>query len=407
MRIDFKIKNDMLVLERQRETYSGNVNFYECSFDIQTNRELVWICVFKKGDKVYQQVIENGKCMMPAEVLLADGNLEIGCYAASNTEKFQRISTNWVSVKVLKGAYSDGTAPKVPEKDVWETIILKNVPYIGENGNWYIYDTEKMDYIDSGHCSVGKKGEKGDRGETGLSGTTNAANALKGRAIGQNIALTDVSPIEHNVDIKLKSKNLVRSDSYRDVPAGEMGGAINVSIAEVKKGHIYTASWQTEDTGAEYMYFTLFSEKGRVILNKSSSFTANGERKFVTFTVSEDIVNGGGMAVQTSANNTKNSGLCSNFMLEEGDVATEYTPYVQDVSSGFVEITDENGRFEEVYPKEDGTLENIVSSYPSMNIRAMQEGTVVDATYNRDINKAFTELEEKMTQAIISLGGNV
>ena len=135
MRIDFIIKNDMLVLERQRDTFSGNVNFYECYFDIQTNRELVWICVFKKGNEAYQQVIENGICMIPAEVLMGEGELEIGCYASDNAEKFQRISTNWVSIHVSNGAYSEGTAPKIPEKDVWETLVLKGIPYIGENGN--------------------------------------------------------------------------------------------------------------------------------------------------------------------------------------------------------------------------------------------------------------------------------
>ena len=407
MRIDFKIKNDMLVLERQRETFSGNVNFYECSFDIQTNQELVWICVFKKGDKVYQQVIENGVCMIPQEVLFDDGELEIGCYAASNTEKFQRISTNWVSIEVSKGAYSDGTAPKVPEKDVWETIILKNVPYIGENGNWYIYDAEKMDYVDSGRSSVGEKGEKGERGETGLPGTTNAANALKGRKIGQSINVSDISPIEHILDLKVKSKNLVKSAIYNNVEPGGQDGAINAVLAvPLEKGKIYTASWQTENTGAKNLWFTLVS-KFRTDINKSRSLSCDGERKFVTFRMTEDVEKASGMALQTSSSNTANSGLCSNFMIEEGEVATEYTPYVQDAPSTPIEISDENGRFEEVYPQEDGILENVVSSYPSMNIKAKQEGVVVDVSYNRDINKAFMELEEKMTQAIISLGGNV
>lgn len=411
MRIDFKIKNDMLVLERQRETFSGNVNFYECSFDIQTNQELVWICVFKKGDKVYQQVIENGVCMIPQEVLFAEGELEIGCYAASNTEKFQRISTNWVSVKVLKGAYSEGTAPKVPEKDVWETLMLKNVPHIGENGNWYIYDAEKMDYVDTGRSSVGEKGDKGDRGETGLLGTTNAANALKGRTVGKSIMLTDISPIEHIMDVKLKSKNMainVVSIGGNSQVTGEPNRA-SLSVGKalpMYKGNTYTISWDTENTGA-IVWCTFLSGFRNIITQSRNYDKCDGTRKWVVVKMTADVLNPQGWALQASSNNTVNTGVCTNFMIEEGEVATEYTPYVQDVSTSAIEISDENGRFEEVYPQEDGILENVVSSYPSMNIKAKQEGVVVDVSYNRDINKAFLELEEKMTQAIISLGGNV
>lgn len=405
MRIDFKIKNDMLVLERQRETYSGNVNFYECSFDIQTNQELVWLCVFKKDDKVYQQVIENGVCMIPQEVLFADGELEIGCYAASNTEKFQRISTNWVSVKVSKGAYSDGTAPKVPEKDVWETLMLKNVPYIGENGNWYIFDTEKLDYIDSGRSSVGEKGEKGDRGETGLPGTTNAANALKGKKIGQNVTISDVSPIEHDLDVKVKSKNISIVTRYANA-TGTSNLLVNSETIPMEVGKVYTASWDTEESDVR-CWFTLYQSYREFISQSKDINACDGTRKYYTFKIISKPGGLGGWALQQANSTITEECPISNFMLEEGEVATEYTPYVQDVSSTPIEISDENGRFEEVYPQEDGILENIVSSYPSMNIKAKQEGVVVDVSYNRDINKAFMELEEKMTQAIISLGGNV
>ena len=51
----------------------------------------------------------------------------------------------------------------------------------------------------------------------------------------------------------------------------------------------------------------------------------------------------------------------------------------------------------------DGTVEEIKSIYPTMTIVADIPGMVISADYNRDINKAFAELQ----QAIISLGGNV
>lgn len=52
---------------------------------------------------------------------------------------------------------------------------IKNVqmPYIGINGNWYIYDTSIEQYVDSGHPARGEEGPagaKGDKGDTPIKG---------------------------------------------------------------------------------------------------------------------------------------------------------------------------------------------------------------------------------------------
>lgn len=56
---------------------------------------------------------------------------------------------------------------------------------------------------------------------------------------------------------------------------------------------------------------------------------------------------------------------------------------------------------------------SLIGIYPTTTLIA-DSGTVVDASYNRDINKAYLELEQKLkdietklTNAIISTGGNV
>ncbi len=164
MEFKFSIKNDLLVLNGQAKGVTGNVNSYVCSFDILTDGDLTWLCVFKQGENAYQQVIENGKCIMPKEVLEAVGEVQIGCYA-TNEEK--RISTNWVELNISEGAYTDATLPQEPLPDVWETLVMRTLPYIGENGNWYVYDKEKGEYIDSKQPS---KGEKGNTGYTPVRG---------------------------------------------------------------------------------------------------------------------------------------------------------------------------------------------------------------------------------------------
>ena len=51
----------------------------------------------------------------------------------------------------------------------------------------------------------------------------------------------------------------------------------------------------------------------------------------------------------------------------------------------------------------DGTVEGVTSLYPATTLLTDVEGAIIDCEYNRDINKAFAQLQ----QAILSLGGNV
>ena len=77
--------------------------------------------------------------------------------------------------------------------------------------------------------------------------------------------------------------------------------------------------------------------------------------------------------------------------LEVGTTATEYEQY--------------NG--ETYTPSASGTVSGVKSLYPITTLLTNNSGAVITAEYNRDINKAFSELEEKLTNAILSTGGNV
>jgi hypothetical protein len=78
----------------------------------------------------------------------------------------------------------------------------------------------------------------------------------------------------------------------------------------------------------------------------------------------------------------------SNVQIEEGKTATEYEPYT------------EYGAYS---VNADGTVDGIRSIYPSMTFVPDTEGVTLDVEYNRDINKAFAELQT----ALISMGGNI
>ena len=74
-------------------------------------------------------------------------------------------------------------------------------------------------------------------------------------------------------------------------------------------------------------------------------------------------------------------------MLEASHTATEYEPY----------------KGAEYTPTADGVVNGVTSLYPSTTLATDTDGVLIDCEYNRDINKAFAELQA----AIISSGGNV
>ncbi len=78
----------------------------------------------------------------------------------------------------------------------------------------------------------------------------------------------------------------------------------------------------------------------------------------------------------------------SNMQLELGDTVTDYEPFAASCS---------------YTPNADGTVENVLSVCPTTALMLDTDKATIDCEYNRDINKAFAELQ----QAIISTGGNV
>ena len=158
---NFEIHNDRLNSVKYPKGVTGNVNTYVCQFDIACDiPDLIWFCIFKQGGTVYRQLIENSSCLIPSEVLVSAEPLYIGCYGTNADDNITRVSTNLIYFDVKEGAYSESTIPDTPTPDVWETLVSKTVPIIGENGNWFTYDLQTGTYVDTGKPSQG--GGNGD-----------------------------------------------------------------------------------------------------------------------------------------------------------------------------------------------------------------------------------------------------
>lgn len=170
MIFEFTINNDYLKSAEVSAGNSGSKNVYTCQFEIDGEyRSFIWFCVFRSEENTYLQKLIDGTCMIPYEILKSSGSIQIGCYA-TDTDGSKRVSTNWVNLYINEGAYCNATAPEVPTADVWETLVSKTVPVIGDNGNWFLYDLTAEKYVDSGKPSRGIQGEQGIQGAQGDKG---------------------------------------------------------------------------------------------------------------------------------------------------------------------------------------------------------------------------------------------
>lgn len=210
---------------------------------------------------------------------------------------------------------------------------------------------------------------------------------------------TDYSPHIDPTTIKLTGcgKNLV-TYPY----ASKTGTFFGVTYTEDGNGKITVKGTTPETSGVSWnIAENVFLKKGTYTLSgaeklngidmrvyspskKKSYAWLKAGKKYVTFAVDEDVTDAL-VYLNSSARNVTVSGYCLP-QLEIGETATAYELY------NGVTYT----------PNADGSCE-VVSVSPTMTLFTDLSTATITCEYNRDINKVI----ETLTQAIISLGGNV
>ena len=206
---------------------------------------------------------------------------------------------------------------------------------------------------------AGPEGKKGDKGDSAPPDYNLVANALKGSAEGNPIRLDGVSPLEHEIAVGLKSKNIL------PYPYASRGGTVlGVTYTVSDDGGI---SMSGSPTGAsECLLYNgeILSKEGSLVFSFSGTFTnampqvtiidANNTQLFYKQTTEPIIVN---MDQYPTAarlyffikrvNNGAESSGTVYPQIERGTIATPYTPYMdftKDYMVGGV-VTDTNFSF--------------------------------------------------------------
>ena len=239
------------------------------------------------------------------------------------------------------------------------------------------------------------------------------ANALKCNLSGEIVSMRDVSPIEHNLDVKVSSKNRMPYP-YDDTTKTHNG----VTFTDNGDGSI-TANGTAE--GANALYYFYYNNKNICELNTTYTLSGYAGNNDVFLQVTRDD---GGVSrvfskpIQFSCK-TNNSitllfcikkgvtvdNITIHPQIELGTTATPYTPFVPDVSAAPLKRygVDETDNLQEYPIYLTGEVPNVKSLYPSTTLTTDTPGVLIECEYNRDITKALATIE----QAILSLGGNV
>ncbi len=159
------------------------------------------------------------------------------------------------------------------------------------------------------------------------------ANALKGNLSGEVVSAKDVSPAEHELNIKASSKNLFKTTNYGLGSHNTSGGGLSNALKNyaMTTDFIYLPSGKyilSNIEGAHLRYISLY--------NLDKQWTSNiwtGRAKTFKFTIQEDCY------VRIDIERADSVDIDNydtfmheyQFMLEAGTTATTYTPYLTEM----------------------------------------------------------------------------
>ncbi|MBR2934062.1 MAG: hypothetical protein IKB79_00530 [Oscillospiraceae bacterium] len=322
--------------------------------------------------------------------------------------------TNTVNVYIPASLSGDKQWPEIPseftemERRVTEKVkqaegYASHPPVIGENGNWWEWDGTT--YTDAGKPSRGEQGPQGEQGLQGIpgeltvrQGNTLYANALVGTASGPVVFLEDASPLEHELSVKVSSEDpnvdisavtLTKTGLNLWDEQWELGTVYNSGNAAGSTDTIRSKNCIPVKAGVRLriqcpqMPRVVFYDTNKTVYN--SSYPAPGgavtpaQDGYIKFAI------GGSVGTGNAAITEYGNDICISVFDES--------------TKGMYE----HYKAETYTPDADGKVKGVTSYAFATTLLTDTPGVVIDCEYNRDINKAF----EQLTQAIISMGGNI
>ena len=180
MNYSLNVKKDFIDAATGINLYSGNVNTYTFSFNMDDSwNEYIKFGIFIKNGRAYNVKLEGVSLKVPQEILSGPGEVSFGLFGTNGDNDIKRISTNLIEFKVSQGAYKSSESPKVSGPDFWEAILSKYIPRIIDE-KWHIYDVKSDSYTDTGINAGASWNEKVGKIESALDSIIKIQNELIG-----------------------------------------------------------------------------------------------------------------------------------------------------------------------------------------------------------------------------------
>ena len=167
--LKFNVKNQIIARTDAFRVVADSRNYLTARFTFTEEWKGNIIAVFGNGEEYYNVVLSENTCTVPWEVIKPPFfTVSVFCGEES------LVTANVLTVEVEKSGMEDGEVPSTPTPTVWQQYIAlmqnainKGLPYIGDNGKWFLYDAKTGVYKDTGTFATGPKGDKGEKGEKG------------------------------------------------------------------------------------------------------------------------------------------------------------------------------------------------------------------------------------------------
>lgn len=402
--------------------------------------------VFTNGETKISVVLnENGKlctgeneCCIPHEVIKAPA-FTVSVFGVSGDK---RATTQIAQVSVKPSGYGEGATPAEPTPTEYEQLVAiansaeqlaQSVRSDADSGAFKGDKGEQGNKGDKGDTgAVGAKGDKGDKGDPGKDAVTDRAysptsenaqsgkavaealkaertyannsfsGALRGSASGEAVRLTDVSPIEHEIKIKLTAES--NHSDFSGVTLKRYGKNLlpypyrNTNIDYTFNGINYKVKSDgtvvLNGTANEQSYFVLAG----LVLNKGvyylSGCPSGGEGSTYSIYFQYDNFSyykaDYGSGVKIDINEKKNCAVVINIGKNTTVSNLIFKPMLE-VGSKLTDF--EERRTAVAYtPAADGTVTGVTSISPDMTFLSDTDGIIINAEYNKDLNKAISEL---------------
>lgn len=197
----------------------------------------------------------------------------------------------------------------------------------GEYDDGY-YTMENFTPINDATFSLVPKAQK-------MSDNVQLANALKGSAVGEVVALKDVSPLEHGLGVRVSSKNLISSDIWDDLFDKQEDGSY-LSNKEIRADAslrqfylppaVYTISYDVKcEIDKNYRIRIIYEDDSYL----DSYVRPTGDYVHYETVTAEKAIK----AIQWYYSDLSQNVYFKNLQIEKGTTATAYTPFVPDIGA--------------------------------------------------------------------------